>query len=67
VRIGLEIAAALSRMYGPQFKLEDAATLFGSKATLTRIRAGEDPATIAASWHADEEKWRTLRAKYLLY
>ena len=67
VRIGLEIAAALSRMYGTQFKLEDAATLFGSKTTLARIRAGEEPAAIAESWAADEARWRELRQKYLLY
>jgi uncharacterized protein YbbC (DUF1343 family)/CubicO group peptidase (beta-lactamase class C family) len=67
VRIGLEIASALSRMYGSLFKLEDAATLFGSKATLTRIRASDDPGGIAESWRGDEEKWRVLRAKYLIY
>jgi uncharacterized protein YbbC (DUF1343 family) len=67
VRVGLEIASALSRLYGEQFKLEDAATLFGSKATLERIRKGEDPAAIAASWAGDEAKWRLTRAKYLLY
>ena len=44
VRVGLEIAAALSRRHGEQFKLEDAAYLFGSKATLEKIRAGVDPA-----------------------
>jgi uncharacterized protein YbbC (DUF1343 family)/CubicO group peptidase (beta-lactamase class C family) len=67
VRVGLEIAAALSKMFGAAFKLEDAALLFGSRATLEKVRAGEDPAAIAASWAADEEKWRVLRAKYLLY
>ncbi len=67
VRVGLEIASALSRLYGQQFKLEDAATLFGSKATLERIRKGDDPAAIAASWAGDEAKWRLTRAKYLLY
>jgi DNA repair ATPase RecN len=65
--VGLEIAAALSKTYGAAFKLEDAALLFGSKATLERVRAGDDPAEIAASWSVDEEKWRVLRAKYLLY
>jgi hypothetical protein len=35
--------------------------------TLARVRSGEDPATIASSWSADEEKWRATRAKYLLY
>ena len=67
VRVGLEIASTLSRLYGPQFRLEDAATLFGPKAMLEKIRAGADPAAIAASWTADEAKWRLTRAKYLLY
>jgi uncharacterized protein YbbC (DUF1343 family) len=67
VRVGLEIASALSKLYGAQFTLEDAATLFGSKATLEKIRAGDDPAAIAASWSADEARWRLTRAKYLLY
>src|SRR5262249_9222528 len=58
VRVGLEIAFALSKLYGSQFKLEDAATLLGSKATIEKIRAGVDPSGIAASWRADEEKWR---------
>jgi hypothetical protein len=34
---------------------------------LARIRAGEDPAAIAASWAQDEAAWRLTRAKYLLY
>ena len=67
VRVGLEIAAALTRRHGDQFKLEDAAYLFGSKATLEKVRAGVDPATIAAAWAADEAKWRLTRASYLLY
>jgi uncharacterized protein YbbC (DUF1343 family)/CubicO group peptidase (beta-lactamase class C family) len=67
VRVGVEIASALSRMYGQQFRLEDAATLLGSKATIEKIRGGEDPEAIARSWAADEAKWRATRAKYLLY
>jgi uncharacterized protein YbbC (DUF1343 family) len=67
VRVGLQIASTLARLYGAQFKLEDAATLFAPRAMLEKIRAGVDPAVIAASWTADEEKWRLTRAKYLLY
>jgi uncharacterized protein YbbC (DUF1343 family)/CubicO group peptidase (beta-lactamase class C family) len=67
VRLGAEIAAALSRLYGAKYELEAAEKLFGSKDALTRIRAGEDPAAIAASWGAGEAKWRLLRGKYLLY
>jgi uncharacterized protein YbbC (DUF1343 family) len=67
VRLGVEIASALWRLYGAQFKIDDALTLLGSKALIDRIRSGDDPAAIAASWAADEAKWRTMRAKYLLY
>ena len=67
VRVGLQIASTLTRMYGAQFKLEDAATLFAPKAMLEKIRAGADPAAIATSWAADEAKWRLTRAPYLLY
>jgi uncharacterized protein YbbC (DUF1343 family) len=67
VRLGLQIASTLWKLYGQLFKLEDAATLFGPKAMLEKIRAGADPAAIAASWAPDEAKWRLTRAKYLLY
>ena len=67
MRVGLQIASTLSKLYGAQFTLEDATTLFGPKAMLQRIRAGEEPSAIAASWAADEATWRLTRAKYLLY
>jgi uncharacterized protein YbbC (DUF1343 family)/CubicO group peptidase (beta-lactamase class C family) len=67
VRAGMQIAATLSRLYPAQFRLEDAAMLLGSTSTIAKIRAGEDPAAIAASWAPDEEAWRLTRAKYLLY
>jgi uncharacterized protein YbbC (DUF1343 family)/CubicO group peptidase (beta-lactamase class C family) len=67
VRVGLEIASALTKRHGAQFTLEDAARLFGSRETLSRVRAGEDPSAIAASWSAGEEQWRLTRARYLLY
>jgi uncharacterized protein YbbC (DUF1343 family)/CubicO group peptidase (beta-lactamase class C family) len=67
LRVGLEIAAVLSSRYGQQFRLEDAAYLLGSGSAIEKIRAGADPATIAASWRADEERWRRIRAPYLLY
>jgi uncharacterized protein YbbC (DUF1343 family)/CubicO group peptidase (beta-lactamase class C family) len=67
VRVGLEIAAALTRLYPSQYQLEAAGRLFGSRDTLTRVKMGEDPATIAASWGTAESHWRLLRAKYLLY
>jgi uncharacterized protein YbbC (DUF1343 family) len=67
VRVGVQVAAALSRLHGAQFRLEDAALLLGSTSTIAKIRAGEDPAAIASSWAPDEAAWRLTRAKYLLY
>jgi uncharacterized protein YbbC (DUF1343 family) len=67
VRIGVEIAAMLHKLYGATFDLEAAARLFGSRDGLARIRAGDAPDAIARSWAAAEARWRLLRAKYLLY
>jgi uncharacterized protein YbbC (DUF1343 family) len=67
VRVGVEIAAMLHKLYGATFELDAAARLFGSKDSLARIRAGESPEAIASSWAADEARWRVIRAKYLLY
>jgi uncharacterized protein YbbC (DUF1343 family)/CubicO group peptidase (beta-lactamase class C family) len=67
VRVGAEVAAALSRLYGSRYEIETAERLFGSKEGLTRLRAGEDPAALVAGWSAAEARWRLLRAKYLLY
>ena len=44
VRLGVEIAAMLHKMYGAAFELDAAERLFGSREGITRIRAGEDPA-----------------------
>jgi uncharacterized protein YbbC (DUF1343 family) len=67
VRVGVEIASALSKIYGAKFELESADRLFGSKEGLARIRGGADPAEVVASWAAGEAQWRLLRSKYLLY
>ncbi|MBE3033420.1 MAG: DUF1343 domain-containing protein [Actinobacteria bacterium] len=67
VRVGVEIAAMLNKMYGAKYELEAAERLFGSKAGLARIRSGEDPSAIAGAWSAGEARWRLLRNKYLLY
>jgi hypothetical protein len=67
VRLGVEIAGALIKLFGAKFEVEAAERLFGSKETLTRIRAGDDPGIVAAGWAADEARWRLLRSQYLLY
>jgi uncharacterized protein YbbC (DUF1343 family)/CubicO group peptidase (beta-lactamase class C family) len=67
VRVGAEIAAALTRLYGGKFDIDAAARLFGSAENLAALKSGADPATIAGSWGQAEARWRLLRAKYLIY
>jgi hypothetical protein len=67
VRIGVEIASALFKLFPSQFQVDAARRLFGSLEHIGRIKAGDDPADIAASWAGAEARWRLLRAKYLLY
>jgi uncharacterized protein YbbC (DUF1343 family) len=67
VRLGTEIASALTKLHPDRYDFKNTVRLFGSQATLDRIKRGDDPADIATSWAADEEEWRHLRAKYLLY
>ena len=66
-RLGLEIVAALSQLFGDKYDLQNTWRLVGSQEILTRVRQGADPAAVAAEWAADEARWRRLRAKYLLY
>ncbi|HXG56446.1 MAG TPA: hypothetical protein VNJ03_13800, partial [Vicinamibacterales bacterium] len=67
VRLGAEVAAALSRLHGAHYQIEAAGKLFGSQENLARLRAGDDAATLVAGWSAAEARWRLLRGKYLLY
>jgi uncharacterized protein YbbC (DUF1343 family)/CubicO group peptidase (beta-lactamase class C family) len=67
VRVGVEIATTLNKLYGSKFELEAAERLFGSKEGLARIRAGADPADIVNTWAASEARWRLMRNRYLLY
>jgi uncharacterized protein YbbC (DUF1343 family)/CubicO group peptidase (beta-lactamase class C family) len=67
VRLGLEVAAALSTLNSGQFRLDNTYRLLGSRESFERVRRGEDPALVAASWSGAESAWRRIRAKYLLY
>ncbi len=67
VRVGLEVAAALWKLHPDRYDARNTHRLVGSRESLERVKAGEDPAVVAASWAAAEARWRQLRAKYLLY
>jgi uncharacterized protein YbbC (DUF1343 family) len=67
MRMGLEIADALHRMYPEHFELAKTVLLLGSQQTVDRLARGEAPEEIAAGWSRDLAKFRQMRAKYLLY
>lgn len=67
VRVGVELAASLVKLFPGKFQIDTAARLFGSAASVARIKAADDPGAVAASWNAAEARWRLVRAKYLIY
>jgi uncharacterized protein YbbC (DUF1343 family) len=67
VRVGLEIADALHRMYSEKFQLEKTIELLGSQSTIDRLKRGDAPAEIVAGWSGGLARFRTMRDKYLLY
>ena len=66
-RVGLEIAAAVWKLHGDKYRMENTDRLVGSRKALERVKGGEDPARVAADWLTPEARWRRMRAKYLLY
>ncbi|HVC46350.1 MAG TPA: exo-beta-N-acetylmuramidase NamZ domain-containing protein [Terracidiphilus sp.] len=65
--LGLEIAAALYRLYPHDYKLDATDGLVRNKATLDALRAGEDPRRIEEDWQDAITHFQSVRAKYLLY
>ena len=67
VRVGVEIASALFKLHPDRFEPGETWRLLGSRKALDALAGGAAPATVVSGWAADESRWRTLRAKYLLY
>jgi len=67
VRLGAELASALIKMAPDKFLPDTNLRLIGSPSDIVKLKAGDDPAVIAAAWSGAEARWRLLRAKYLLY
>lgn len=65
--MGVELLTALGRLYPQDVKLEGSLRLVGSHRVLESIRDGESPARISYDWQEDLEKFKRVRAQYLLY
>jgi uncharacterized protein YbbC (DUF1343 family)/CubicO group peptidase (beta-lactamase class C family) len=68
-RLGLEVAAAIQKLYPGKIDFAGGAKLIGSHDAIRRLAAGEDPRTIAdaESFAPRVAEFVQLRAKYLLY
>ncbi|MBX5455002.1 MAG: DUF1343 domain-containing protein [Acidobacteriia bacterium] len=66
-RLGIELAAALHRLYPDRFQIARILGLVGSQKTLAAIENGADPQAIESEWQEDLAAFQALRAKYLLY
>jgi uncharacterized protein YbbC (DUF1343 family)/CubicO group peptidase (beta-lactamase class C family) len=67
VRLGLEVAAALQKLYPGKISFEGNAKLIGSDATIHSLAAGEDPRSIQQNLEAPLRDFLKIREKYLLY
>jgi len=67
MRMGMEIAAALAKLYTGNFDVSKMMALVGNSATLERLSNGDAPEAIVAGWDKDLTAFRKMREKYLLY
>ncbi len=65
--MGIEIAAALHKMFGDQFKMEKMEALVANKQTMEALQAGIDPHVIAAGWREGIERFEERRKPFQLY
>ncbi len=67
VRVGIEIALALSQLYADHWKTDDYLRLLANADTLARVKRGEAPDEITRSWQPKLEEFRRARLRALIY
>ena len=65
--LGIELAAALRKLYPTNFEIEKMSDLLVSQAVFDALMAGQDPRRIAQDWQEQLEKFGKIREKYLIY
>lgn len=65
--LGIELAAALRKLYAADFKIEKMMQLLANQSVYDALVAGEDPRRIAQDWQAGVEKFEKVRQNYLIY
>jgi uncharacterized protein YbbC (DUF1343 family) len=67
MRMGLEIAALLQKMYPEKFDASKTIVLLGNAETAQKLEGGASPADIVASWQTSLSDYDKTRRRYLLY
>src|SRR5258708_3792127 len=65
--LGIELAAALQKLYPTDFKIERLTELLVNQAAYDGLMAGKDPRRSAREWQEELEKFEVVRKKYLIY
>jgi uncharacterized protein YbbC (DUF1343 family)/CubicO group peptidase (beta-lactamase class C family) len=65
--LGIELAAALRKLYPSEFKLERMTELLLNQAAIDALNAGQDPRRITQDWQERLQQFLEVREKYLLY
>ncbi len=67
VRLGLEVAAALQKLYPGKISFAENRKLIGSETVVHALETGEDPRTIEQKLEEPLRNFLQMREKYLLY
>jgi len=67
MRLGLEIAVILQKLYPKQFDVSKLITLVGNSDTIQQLQSGVAPEKIVASWADGLAAFELIRKKYFLY
>jgi uncharacterized protein YbbC (DUF1343 family) len=65
--LGVELAAALLKLYPKDYKIERMSELLVNPAVFEALVAGQDPRRVAEGWRESIDKFMELRKAYLLY
>ncbi len=65
--LGIELAAALYKLYPQQFELAKISSLLVNQAALQALQARQDPRRIADDWRDGLDRFLLVRSKYLIY
>jgi len=65
--LGVELAAALRKLYPDNWHADKMLRLLANQEVFDALVRGDDPRNIAQSWQDELQKFRDLRAKYLIY